>query len=175
METNTGTQTHTKHFMPVKMNKVLIALDFDPSAQKVAETGYSLARSMKAEVTLLHVMGGLNYYTSLEFSPIMGYSGFSSATTTNMIDVDKIRDASQNYLEESKKHLGDETIQILVADGDIAEEILRTASEINADLIVVGTHSRRGIEKILMGSVAEKVFHKTSIPLFIIPTKKFEE
>jgi nucleotide-binding universal stress UspA family protein len=162
--------------MPVQMKKVLIALDFDPSAQKVAETGYSLARSMKAEVVLLHIMGGLNYYTSLEYSPIMGYEGFSSgATAANLIDIEKIREASENFLNESRRHLGDETIKTIVADGDTAEEILNTAQSIKADVIVVGTHSRRGLEKILMGSVAEKVFHKTSIPLFIIPTKKTEE
>lgn len=39
-----------------KMNKILIALDYDPSAQKVAETGFSFAKAMKAEITLLHVM-----------------------------------------------------------------------------------------------------------------------
>lgn len=175
METITKTKKHTRHFMPVKMKKVLIALDFDPSAVKVAESGYSLAKSMKAEVVLLHVMGGINYYTSLEYSPIMGYSGFSDAGTANLIDVDKIREASENFLNESRRHLGDENIKTVVADGDSAEEILRTAESINADLIVVGTHSRRGLEKILMGSVAEKVFHKTSIPLFIVPTKKFEK
>jgi nucleotide-binding universal stress UspA family protein len=71
--------------------------------------------------------------------------------------------------------LGDESIQAIVTDGDAADEIIRTAESISADVIVVGTHSRRGLEKMLMGSVAEKVFHHTSIPLFIIPTKKTRE
>lgn len=173
METNTSTGKETRQFRPVIMKRVLIALDFDPSAEKVAEAGYSLARSMKAEVFLVHVMGGLNYYTTLEYSPIMGYTGFSTAgAAPGMIDIDRIREASENFLEESKKYLGDESIQTIVTDGDAAEEIIRMADTINADVIVVGTHSRRGIEKILMGSVAEKVFHRTSIPLFIIPTKK---
>lgn len=176
METITRTRKQTGHFMPVKLKKVLIALDFDPSAQKVAEAGYSLAKSMKAEVVLLHIMGGLNYYTSLEYSPIMGYDGFSTAATgPTLVDIEKIREGSENFLNESKRHLGDENIQTIVADGDAAEEILNTAKSIKADVIVVGSHSRRGLDKILMGSVAEKVFHKTSIPLFIIPTKKVEE
>lgn len=176
METITSTDKATRHFVPVIMKRVLIALDFDPSAEKVAETGYSLAKSMKAEVYLVHVMGGLNYYTTLEYSPIMGYSGFSTAgAAPGMIDVDKIREASEDFLNESKKHLGDENIQTIVTDGDTADEIITTAKSINADVIVVGTHSRRGIDKILMGSVAEKVFHRTTIPLFIIPTKKTSE
>ncbi len=175
MEKITDTRKSAKKFTPVRMKKVLIALDFDPSAQKVAETGYSLAKSMNAEVTLLHVIGGLSYYTSLEFSPIMGYSGFSTATAQNLIDMDKIREGSKNFLEESRKHLGDENIQVMVNEGDAAEEIITAADNIKADLIVVGTHSRRGLDKMLMGSVAEEVFHKTSIPLFVIPTKKQEE
>ena len=40
---------------------------------------------------------------------------------------------------------------------------------------MIGTHSKRGLEKILMGSVAESVFHHSTIPVFIIPTKMFEE
>jgi nucleotide-binding universal stress UspA family protein len=39
----------------------------------------------------------------------------------------------------------------------------------------MGSHGRRGFDKILMGSVAEKVLHKTTIPLFVIPTKNVEE
>jgi nucleotide-binding universal stress UspA family protein len=47
-----------------KLKKVLIALDYDPTAQKVAETGYSLAKTMGAEVILLHVISDPVYYSS---------------------------------------------------------------------------------------------------------------
>jgi len=43
---------------------------------------------------------------------------------------------------------------------------------LHADIIVMGSHSRRWLENIVMGSVTEEVLHHTSIPLFIIPTKK---
>ena len=59
----------------------------------------------------------------------------------------------------------------MVEEGDFAEVILKTARHIHADIIVMGSHSRRWLDKILMGSVTEKVLHRTSIPLFIIPTK----
>ena len=58
-----------------KMKKVLIALDYNPTAQKVAETGFSMAKAMNAEVTLLHVISDLVYYSSAEYSPIMGFTG----------------------------------------------------------------------------------------------------
>jgi len=47
------------------MKKVLIALDFGPSAQVIAETGYNLAKSMNAEVYLLHVTADATYYSAL--------------------------------------------------------------------------------------------------------------
>jgi nucleotide-binding universal stress UspA family protein len=86
--------------------------------------------------------------------------------------VDGLKNASLQYLDKSKQHLGDETIQILVTEGDFAESILNTAKEINADIIVMGSHSRKWLENIIMGSVTEKVLNHTSIPLFIIPTKQ---
>jgi nucleotide-binding universal stress UspA family protein len=60
----------------------------------------------------------------------------------------------------------------MVAEGDFADSILNVAKEIHADVIVMGSHSRKWLENIIMGSVTEKVLHNTSIPLFIIPTKK---
>ena len=171
MKISTKKQT-SSHFMPIQMKKVLIAIDFDPSAQTVAETGYSLAKSMNAEVILLHIIGDMNYYSSLEYSPIMGYTGFISPESPNFAAIENIIEASKKFLEKSKKHLGDDTIQTVVEEGDVADVILKTATKLHADVIVVGTHSRRGLEKILMGSVAEKVFHHTSLPLFIIPTRK---
>ena len=71
--------------------------------------------------------------------------------------------------------MGDETIHTVVKDGDFGNSILDTAKEMNVDVIVMGTHSRRGLDKILMGSVAEKVLHHSHIPLFIIPVKDIEE
>ncbi len=172
MKTSTKKQP-AKHFVPIPMKKVLIALDIESSAQKVAESGYAMARSMNAEVVLLHVVGGeLAYYSTLGYSPIMGYTGFAIPETPNLIAIDNIKESSKNFLDKSKQHLGDPTIQTLVEEGDTADVILQTAKKLHADVIVVGTHSRRGLEKILMGSVAEKIFHHTSIPLFVIPTKK---
>ncbi len=60
----------------------------------------------------------------------------------------------------------------MVKEGDFADSILVTAKEMHADIIVMGSHSRRWLEGILMGSVTEKVLHHTSIPVCIIPTKQ---
>ena len=154
------------------MKKVLIALDYDPTAQKVAESGFSLAKSMGAEIILIHVITDPVYYPSIEYSPIMGFTGYMDMGPLQLDNVDGLKKASHYFLDKTKKHLGDETIQTLVKEGDFAESILKSAKEVKADIIVIGSHSQKWLEKIVMGSVTEKVLNQTSIPLFIVPTKK---
>jgi nucleotide-binding universal stress UspA family protein len=157
-----------------KMKKVLIALDYNPTAQKVAEVGFSMAQAMNAEVTLLHVISNLMYYSSTEYSPIMGFGGYMNMDSLQLDSIDGLKKATQHFLDKSKRHLGDKTIQTLIKEGDFAESILNAAKELHADIIVMGSHSRKWLENIVMGSVTEKVLHHTSIPLFIIPTKKHD-
>ena len=152
--------------------KALIALDYDPTAQKVAEAGFSMAKSMGAEVVLLHVISDPVYYSSAEYSPIMGFSGYMELDPIQLESIDGLIKASQVFLDKSKEHLGDETIKTLVKEGDFADTILKTAKSEHADVIVMGSHSRKWLENMVMGSVTEKVLHHTSIPLLIIPTKK---
>jgi len=153
------------------MKKVLITLDFDPSAQKVAEEGFSLAASMGAEVILLHVLSDPAFYTSIEHITIMGFAGQIETSQVEIINMEELKETAQRFLEKSKHHLGDKTIQTLVEEGDFAESILKTAIDHQIDIIVMGSHSRRKFDEIIMGSVTEKVLYHTSVPLFIVPTK----
>jgi len=154
------------------MTKVLIALDYDPTAQKVAEAGFSMAKTMNAEVILLHVITDPVYYSSTEYSPIMGFDGFMNTDQFQLDSVDGLKKAASYFLDKTKHHLGDDTILTLVEEGDYAESIVKTAKRMHADIIVIGSHSRKWLENIVMGSVTEKVLHLTSIPLFIVPTKR---
>ena len=155
-----------------KMKKVLIALDYDPTSQKVAEAGFSLAKAMGSEVTLMHVMSDPVDYSSMEYSPRLGYTGLKNTEKLQIESTEVLKNESQLFLDKSKHHLDDNSIQTLVKDGDCAESILKTAKDLHADIIVMGSHSRKWLENIVMGSVTEKVLHHTSIPLFIVPTKK---
>ncbi len=154
------------------MKKVLIALDYNPTAQKVAEVGYSLGKSMAAEVVLLHVIADSAYYATPGYSPIMGYTGYVDVSPTVLESVDGLKNASLQYLDKTRQHLGDETIQTLVKEGDLAETILNTAKELQSDIIVIGSHSQKWLENIVMGSVSEKVLQDSSVPLLIVPTRK---
>lgn len=154
------------------MKKVLIALDYDPTSQKVAETGFSMAKAIKTEVILLHVILDPIYYSSTDYFPIMGFSGYTNLNLLRLETFEGLKEESQKFLDKAKHHLGDKTIKTVVKEGDCAESIIKTAEELNIDIIVMGSHSKRWLENILMGSVTEKVLHQTSIPLFIIPTRK---
>jgi len=154
------------------MKKILIALDYDPTAQKVAEKGFSLAKSMKAEVTLLHIMKDPGFYTTPGFDPILGYIGYVDVSPTVLQSEDGLIKASQKYLDKIKDHLGDDTIQTLVKEGDYAKTIVESAVDLHSDIIVIGSHSQKWLENVLMGSVTESVVNQSPIPLFIVPTKK---
>lgn len=157
------------------MKKILIALDYEPLAQKIAETGYELAKKLEAKIVLVHVVSDVVYYSSLNYPSVMGYDGFNNLDMLQLTNTDGLKKAAQDYLDISKQHLGDDSIETIVAEGDFGESILEVGKQINADIIVMGTHGRHGLDKLLMGSVAEEVLHKSPIPLFIIPTKNFED
>jgi nucleotide-binding universal stress UspA family protein len=154
------------------MKNILIALDYNPTAHKVAKIGFSLTNNEDANVTLLHVITDPTYYASTVYDPIMGFGGYMNMDLLSpdiMIDLKK---SSYEFLEKSKHYLGDPAIRTIVKEGSVAETILEVAKEVKADTIVLGTHSKRWLEDILMGSIAEYVLHHTTVPLLIIPTKK---
>jgi nucleotide-binding universal stress UspA family protein len=88
----------------------------------------------------------------------MGSEGFDKAI--EKIPYEKFEDVVE-----------DERIQTVVRCGDPGETILKTATDLNVDTIVMGTKGRRGFELILAGSAAQKVLRNTTITLLIIPTK----
>src|ERR1035437_5697183 len=145
------------------MKKILIALDYDPTAQKVAEKGYEFAKTMGAEVTLLHVISDAVYYSSTDYSPIMGFTGYMSTNPLELNTIEVLKDASLKFLDKTRNHLGDTTIRTMVAEGDFADAILATAKSVHADIIVLGSHSRKWLENIVMGSVTEEVLRRTTI------------
>ncbi len=155
-----------------KFEKVLIALDYDPSANKVAESGYSLAKAMNAEVVLLHIVVDPVFYSSADFSPITGFGDYMGMIPLQTENADGIRGAAQHFLDKVKNHLGDETIVTCIEEGEIAETIASSAKSQHADVIVIGSHSRKWLEDIVMGSVTQEVLRHAALPVFIIPVRK---
>ena len=155
----------------IKMNKVLIALDYNPTAQKVAEVGYSISKAMGADCMLLHILSTPIIYTSVNYDPIMGFSGFE-ALENYQLNADLLSKSANKYLDKVKKHLGDSNVETIVKEGEFDDQIMETAKSYNADLIVMGTHSQQWLEKILVGSTTESIIQISKIPIVIVPTKK---
>ena len=146
----------------IKMNKVLIALDYDPTAKKVAEVGYAMAKAMGAEVILLHVVENLIAYS-------LSYLNMGPLQLDTVVE---LKDASQQFLDKTKLLLDDVTVQTVVREGDFANSIIEAVIEFDIDILVMGSLSKRWLEDIIMGSVTEQVMKKTPIPVFIVPTRK---
>jgi|SRR5690606_9701298 len=151
------------------MKKVLIAVDYNPSSQEVAEKGYELSKLMRAEVSLIHVMSDVASY-DMRYPTFMGYTGYEiGAVDISMME--EMQKVTEEYLSSVAGHLNDPNIKTHLAEGEAGRAILEYAEEWNADVIVMGTHSHSALEKLLMGTVASRVIEKTKIPVYLIPVK----
>jgi nucleotide-binding universal stress UspA family protein len=151
--------------------KILITIDYSDTAQHVAEQGYAFAKAMNAQVILLHVTTDAGYYASTAYTPLVGYTGYIDINAKDLYANDAIKRASQAYLDKIKVDLKDDSIQTIVSEGGYADIIMEEATKNNVDAIVMGSHSRRWLENIIMGSVTEEVLRQTCIPLYILPTR----
>ncbi len=154
------------------MKRIVIGIDYDPTAEKVAQTAYNLFIGSNVGITLLHVVANEVYYSSRAYSPIMGFTGFVPTEPIEGEQTQFLMEAGAEYLEKTRDFLGDVNISTIVKEGNFADTILETAEELNADLIVVGSHSRRWLEKIVMGSVTEAILRLSKIPVLVVPTGK---
>lgn len=150
------------------MKKVCIAIDYNVSAEKVAEIGYTYAKAFNAEVTVIHVFNDTIMYGMEEDS---GF-GFSGVTYENEIEFDNLRKANMGkYLKASKKHLKDDTIETQLLEGDTEDEILNFVKNWGADLLVIGKHKHNAVESVLLGNTAMKIIRRATVPLLVISTR----
>lgn len=151
------------------MKKILIAIDYNPCAQKIAETGFEYAREMHAKLCIVHAIADISYY-SMEYLPIMGFEGIGLDCAFK--DMKEQEKEAKRFLAAVVKHLGDNTIETQVLDGKTSEAIMKFAKEWKADLLVMGAESHNGFEKVIMGNVVAKTVKQTRIPILIVPTDK---
>lgn len=151
------------------MKKVLIAIDYHPSSEKVAEEGYQLAKLVGAEICLIHVIADITHY-SMRYPSFIGYEGLDTRAIDN--EVENIETFSEDYLESFTKHFNDPVVTTHLDRGKPGKAILDYAEYWNADLIVMGTHSHSTLEKMFVGTVASKVLEKTRVPLYMVPVRK---
>lgn len=152
------------------MEKVLIAIDYSPAAEKVAEAGNKLAKKMNAEVCLMHVTADIREY-GMQYPAFFGYEGYAAIPVDVNVE-NELDEMAKDFLKKAAEHLDNDKLQTKLTEGDAAEEILEFAEEWKADLIVLGAHSYTALEKLFVGSVASTVLKKTEIPLYMVPVKR---
>jgi nucleotide-binding universal stress UspA family protein len=132
---------------PSPVGKILAATDFSNPATPAVEAGAAEARHRKADLTIIHAM---------DLTPVMSpfYGEFYGAPPTDLSD--QMRKIWQQRLDECV-HQFKAKGGGLLRDGPAAPAILSAASELPAQLLVVGTQGRTGLSRIALGSVAEAV------------------
>jgi nucleotide-binding universal stress UspA family protein len=137
---------------------LVVATDFGPSADAALDRAIELARKLKARIFLVHTYQ----------LPIVGFPDGALVASAELIS--RILDGAQTAFAralESRKDCGVE-IKTILKQADPREGILEVANEVQADLIVVGTHGRRGIARALIGSVAESIVRTSSVPVMTV-------
>jgi universal stress protein A len=137
---------------------ILVPTDMSDGAEEALDYACELAQTFGATVHLLNVIG----------IPTLGVPELGVALTSTMID-SMVRD-NQNALEElAARKRGSAPIgQVLLRTGDARDLICQAAKDLGADLIVMGTHGRRGVTRALLGSVTESVIRMAPCPVLTV-------
>jgi nucleotide-binding universal stress UspA family protein len=163
------TKLYRTHVMEIK--KVLIAIDDSKFSEHAAEYGFDIARSYSAEVGLVHIVEPI-VYPPAGNDTLTGIP-FEVGAVTDKELITAQTESSENIISRTiKKFAGDLQVTHFTEYGLTAEGILGCSREFNADLIVVGTHSRTGLDRLLMGSVAEYVVRHSDVPVLVVPLKE---
>jgi nucleotide-binding universal stress UspA family protein len=145
----------------MKTDKILIVADDSPSAIQAINYGFSLARELKADVTLLSVI-----------EPAKAEGNVDAGIFPDD-EEKKLKRAAKNFLIRAKKQHGHNVNTILLTpEGEINAVVINTAKEWGAKLIITGTHGRTGLSKLLNSSVSESIIHNSSIPVCVVPMEK---
>jgi nucleotide-binding universal stress UspA family protein len=131
--------------MMIRVQKILYATDFSSYSNQAYFHAVALAENHGASLTVLFVLP----------------SNWSEEEGEN-------RDYWQRQLEQIRPLDPAIRVRHVLLEGDPAAEIVRFAQDMNMDLIVMGTHGRTGLERMLMGSVAEKVMRDANCSVLVV-------
>jgi nucleotide-binding universal stress UspA family protein len=138
----------------INIQKILYATDFSSYSNQAYFHAVTLAESHEASLTILYV-----------------YSRQTAAPVTLPPGTDE-RTYWRGQLEQIRPVNPHIPVHHVFLEGDPAEEIVRYAAEAGIDLIVMGTHGRTGLERLLMGSVAEKVMRDAGCSVLVVKLPK---
>jgi nucleotide-binding universal stress UspA family protein len=152
----------------MQISRILIGIDDSKFAENAAVYGFELAKKFNAHVGLVHIVepmvSPINTNDSVTGMPFV-------ETGINEVEMLNIQEnIGDNLVSRTiQKHAGDLQVTHFNEYGATADGILHCSKEFKADLIVIGTHSRSGFDRLLMGSVAESVVRHAEVPVLVVP------
>lgn len=149
--------------------RILVPVDGSETSHQALASAIALARESQGAIRLLHVVEELAYLTGYD-----QFGGYSGALLKAM------RENGDRILEDAAARVREagvacESVLFDTFGQHLGETVAKAASQWNADLVVVGTHGRRGVSKLLLGSGAEQVIRQAPVPVLVIrPTQAAE-
>lgn len=136
--------------MDVRLKSVLMATDFSAASYKALQHAVSIAHHFGAKLYLFHAVSSLGL-------KIAGPEAVATSTALAMRDASLLeRKLIMSGALQGLRH------QVVIREGEILFELQRVVRHENIDLIVLGTHGRTGISRLVMGSVAEQIFRSAT-------------
>ncbi len=140
--------------------KICCPIDFSDASRAAMEVAADLARRFGADLFLLHAY------------PIPGYTFPDGSVVASPKMMQDLADQAKRHLDEwradAERLVGAPRVTAENAVGEPATEILAVARTRGADLLVMGTHGRTGLEHALMGSIAERVVRRAHCPVLTV-------
>lgn len=148
------------------MKTIVAAVDFSNATAGVLQMAGKLAKAFGAQLRLLHVVEPEPSYTAYGFTPdefpaLHAYQEEAKRRAASKLD---------DLLKSVVGNLPDATSQI--AEGSPLHSLLDYVKETNADMVVLGSHGHGVIASLLLGSVAEGMIRKATVPTVIVPAKR---
>jgi nucleotide-binding universal stress UspA family protein len=140
---------------------LLVPIDFSPPAERALDYACALAAKLGATVHIVNAISSLLPEMSVTLSDTM----LRQLRTDHATAVVKLADARRALCA-----IG----EVIVREGDARDVILDEAKRLPADLIVMGTHGRSGLPRLVLGSVAEDVSRHASCPVLLVRMQKAE-
>ena len=141
----------------MSFERILVATDFSDSSRQPLELALQIAEKFGSELTLVHSWEAPSYsYGGGLYFPVDMVAPIEHAAVARL----------EEAMTELKQRFP--AAKSLIRAGVPWEEVLNAATQLKADLIVMGTHGRRGLERALLGSVAEKVVRMARVPVLTV-------
>ncbi|KQR76558.1 universal stress protein UspA [Burkholderia sp. Leaf177] len=144
-------------------NRIVVAIDGSRTSSRAFATALELAATHHAVLQPFYVIDEAPIYYD-----VPGYD--PSILRTQLADQGVTLAAETNAAMKQRGVEG----QVLVSEAssaeDVAELVLKAAAAFNADLLVMGTHGRKGFQRLILGSVAERCLRQATLPVLLIPS-----